>query len=221
MASSNKRKTTAAKRDRERRRLEKRQQKQAKKLAKTQEEKQRVFEFERAANEAYAAQRQKENDDFKQALDKISARVDALESGFSDEAAYRAALKKALDDLDALGKQYPAVDTAVRQGLEPIREKIASLTVGIDDRNKQIASQNQLDRAIDTVVCLNVLEHLADDRAALKAIARLLPTGGHLVLQVPNYPMLFGSLDTAYGHFRRYSRHALAALCRSETICHD
>src|SRR5262245_44706593 len=74
---------------------------------------------------------------------------------------------------------------------------------------------HQLDRAVDTVICLNVLEHLADDRAALRAIADLLRTGGRLVLQVPNYPMLFGSLDTTYGHFRRYSRPALAALLRA------
>src|SRR5262245_31803833 len=41
---------------------------------------------------------------------------------------------------------------------------------------------HQLDRAVDTVVCLNVLEHLADDRAALEAIAELLPPGGRLVV---------------------------------------
>jgi SAM-dependent methyltransferase len=70
----------------------------------------------------------------------------------------------------------------------------------------------QIGRGIDTIVCLNVLEHLADDRAALRALAGLLPAGGRLVLQVPNYPFLFGSLDEAYGHFRRYTRHTVAAL---------
>lgn len=62
---------------------------------------------------------------------------------------------------------------------------------------------------VDTIVCVSVLEHLEDDRGALRGLASLLPAGGRLVLQVPNYPCLFGSLDAAYGHFRRYSRRSL------------
>jgi SAM-dependent methyltransferase len=68
-----------------------------------------------------------------------------------------------------------------------------------------------IDRGIDTIVCLNVLEHMADDAAVLAGFARLLPARGRLVLQVPNYPALFGSLDESYGHFRRYSRRVLRA----------
>lgn len=63
---------------------------------------------------------------------------------------------------------------------------------------------------VDTIVCLNVLEHLEDDRAALRGLAALLNDGGRLVLQVPNYPRLFGTLDRTYGHFRRYSRRSIA-----------
>ena len=68
----------------------------------------------------------------------------------------------------------------------------------------------QVDGAVDTIVCLNVLEHIADDEAALAGLARLLPRGGRLILQVPYYPFLVGSLDKTYGHFRRYSRRGLA-----------
>jgi SAM-dependent methyltransferase len=66
-------------------------------------------------------------------------------------------------------------------------------------------------RPVDTIVCLNVLEHIEDDGSALRALAGVLPPGGRLVLQVPNYPALFGSLDEVYGHFRRYTRKSLAA----------
>ncbi len=63
---------------------------------------------------------------------------------------------------------------------------------------------------VDTIVCLNVLEHLADDESVLSRLAGLLSPGGRLVLQVPNYPALFGSLDEAYGHHRRYTRTTIA-----------
>ncbi len=66
-------------------------------------------------------------------------------------------------------------------------------------------------RPVDTIVCLNVLEHLEDDAAVLAGLRDLLPPGGRLVLQVPNYPALFGSLDETYGHFRRYDRAGLSA----------
>ncbi len=56
----------------------------------------------------------------------------------------------------------------------------------------------------DTVLCLNVLEHIQDDRMALKRMASLLEPDGRLVLQVPQHPGLFGEMDRALGHLRRY-----------------
>ena len=64
-------------------------------------------------------------------------------------------------------------------------------------------------RVVDTVVCVNVLEHLQDDRRVLRAMREVLAPGGTLILQVPNYPALYGSLDEVYGHFRRYTRAML------------
>lgn len=63
----------------------------------------------------------------------------------------------------------------------------------------------------DTLVSLNVLEHIEDDAAALRAFARLLPAGGTLALLVPAHPALFGPYDALDGHHRRYSRAALGA----------
>lgn len=57
----------------------------------------------------------------------------------------------------------------------------------------------------DTIVCLNVLEHIEDDRGSLAAMRRLLAPGGRLVLLVPAIPFLYGSLDRALGHYRRYT----------------
>ncbi|MEO8070038.1 MAG: methyltransferase domain-containing protein [Acidobacteriota bacterium] len=63
--------------------------------------------------------------------------------------------------------------------------------------------------AIDSIVCLNVLEHIEDDRSTLRDFASVLPKGGHLALLVPSMPSLFGTLDTNLQHFRRYDLEPL------------
>jgi 2-polyprenyl-3-methyl-5-hydroxy-6-metoxy-1,4-benzoquinol methylase len=62
---------------------------------------------------------------------------------------------------------------------------------------------------LDTVICLHILEHLADDRAALGRMRTLLQPGGRLILLAPNDPSAFGTLDTALGHQRRYTKGQL------------
>lgn len=61
----------------------------------------------------------------------------------------------------------------------------------------------------ETIVCLNVLEHVDDDAGALCNMIEVLPPGGRLVLLVPQGPEIFGSLDEAVEHRRRYSRPEL------------
>jgi len=66
----------------------------------------------------------------------------------------------------------------------------------------------------DTIICLNVLEHVDDDLSSLVAIRRLLAPAGRLVLLVPALPALYGTIDRALGHHRRYTRAGLADLLR-------
>ena len=61
----------------------------------------------------------------------------------------------------------------------------------------------------DTVLCINVLEHLKDDSKALRNIERLLRPGGRLILVSPAIPFLFGTIDESDGHYRRYTRGEL------------
>ncbi len=68
----------------------------------------------------------------------------------------------------------------------------------------------------DTVVCLNVLEHIEDDRGALRRIYDLLTPGGHLLLFVPADQDLYGTMDQQVGHFRRYALEGLEELIESE-----
>ncbi len=63
--------------------------------------------------------------------------------------------------------------------------------------------------AFDTVVCLNVLEHVFDDRAGLQNINSALVKGGRAIILVPEGMPIYGSLDRMLGHFRRYSESEL------------
>jgi SAM-dependent methyltransferase len=61
----------------------------------------------------------------------------------------------------------------------------------------------------DSCVCLNVLEHIEDDEAAIWAMASALERGGVIVLIVPAFAALYGPIDRNLGHYRRYSRASL------------
>jgi glycosyltransferase involved in cell wall biosynthesis len=75
----------------------------------------------------------------------------------------------------------------------------------------QAADFAPLAGAYDTVVCLNVLEHLADEDAALSNIRAALEPGGRALILVPQGPGLHGTLDKALGHERRYTGATLRA----------
>jgi glycosyltransferase involved in cell wall biosynthesis len=64
----------------------------------------------------------------------------------------------------------------------------------------------------DTVVCLNVVEHLEDDVGALRNIRDALAKDGRAIILVPCGQWLYGSLDEVLGHYRRYSEEQLVAV---------
>jgi SAM-dependent methyltransferase len=68
------------------------------------------------------------------------------------------------------------------------------------------------DMHFDTVLYIDVLEHIAEDREELARAAVHLKPGGHLVVLGPAHPWLFSPFDAAIGHHRRYTRAALRAL---------
>lgn len=63
----------------------------------------------------------------------------------------------------------------------------------------------------DTVVYVNVLEHVEDDVGELRTALQLTRPGGALALFVPAMPSLYGSLDFKSGHYRRYTSDMLRA----------
>jgi SAM-dependent methyltransferase len=64
----------------------------------------------------------------------------------------------------------------------------------------------------DTVVCINLLEHIENDLGALKRMEQLVRPGGRIALLVPAHRALYGEYDRLDGHFRRYSRGDLRKL---------
>ncbi|MBV9336490.1 MAG: class I SAM-dependent methyltransferase [Solirubrobacterales bacterium] len=71
------------------------------------------------------------------------------------------------------------------------------------------------DESLDAVVSANLLEHVPDDRRALREIARALKPGGSAALVVPAGPRTFDYYDRFLGHERRYARGELSEKCRA------
>jgi SAM-dependent methyltransferase len=67
----------------------------------------------------------------------------------------------------------------------------------------------------DSIIYVNVLEHVEEDAAELAAMYSLLRPGGHALVFVPANPWLMGSMDRELGHFRRYTMKDLRRKCEA------
>lgn len=73
-----------------------------------------------------------------------------------------------------------------------------------------LASLN--DQHFDTIIYIDVLEHINNDREELHQAALHLKCGGHLIVLSPAHQCLFSPFDAAIGHFRRYNRSTLRSI---------
>lgn len=64
----------------------------------------------------------------------------------------------------------------------------------------------------DTILYIDVLEHIANDKAELEMAASRLNPDGHLIILSPAFQSLYSRFDKAIGHFRRYTKKELASL---------
>ncbi len=106
--------------------------------------------------------------------------------------------------LEAAFKDRPHVRV-----VSALLEQVCGKTV--DGVNFELAS-------FDTIILINVLEHVDDDGALLGLIRSLLRPGGSLLLFVPALPWLYGSLDALVHHRRRYTREGLQAIVASSDL---
>ena len=68
--------------------------------------------------------------------------------------------------------------------------------------------------SLDTVICINVLEHIADDLKALSNMKNMIVSGGKIILLVPAHSRLYNYMDKNAGHHRRYDRGQLVSLAK-------
>lgn len=65
----------------------------------------------------------------------------------------------------------------------------------------------------DSIIYVNVMEHILDDEGELAAVRQTLPIGGRLFIFVPALRWLYGSFDALIGHHRRYTKRELESKC--------
>lgn len=109
-----------------------------------------------------------------------------------------------------------AVDV-VEECLEQLRQRFpgrANLeTRRLDVQHREFLNLRSFEP--DTVVCLNVLEHVRDDRLALEHMHDVLQPGGRAIFILPAFESLYGPIDRNLGHYRRYSKKPWRALAES------
>ena len=110
----------------------------------------------------------------------------------------------------AMLDQFGTVDALE---LDPEARKLAEERLGKPVMSAPLpALRGVPERHYDLVAALDVIEHLDDDRAAIKSIARRLKPGGKLLMTVPAHQWMWSAHDVANHHRRRYSLTALRDL---------
>ncbi len=93
--------------------------------------------------------------------------------------------------------------------LEPDAALAAQIRIRGPRHRKLIGTLADVDESFDTILYIDVLEHIEDDRAELMQAAAHLKPGGHVIALSPAHAALYTSFDKAIGHFRRYSKESL------------
>lgn len=68
---------------------------------------------------------------------------------------------------------------------------------------------------VDSVVCINVLEHLDKPEVALEGFSRILSSGGHALVLLPAHEWLFSAADIALEHRKRYTTDEVRIMIES------
>ena len=94
-------------------------------------------------------------------------------------------------------------------GNDPYLRGIASVDLAVPDFKEQYKDMLQ---QFDTVVSLNVIEHIREDAQAIAYCTELLKPGGTLIILVPAFQVLYNLFDDELGHYVRYTDESMSAL---------
>jgi len=95
--------------------------------------------------------------------------------------------------------------------IDPAAREIASQRLGRPVGSAPLPALTGVERgAYDLIAVLDVVEHIADDVGALKAMAQCLKPGGKILITVPAHQWMWSAHDTVNHHHRRYSKGSLA-----------
>lgn len=112
-------------------------------------------------------------------------------------------------NLDLLGRLYPG-GRVVGLDVEPSALRFCRSRRGTHLCRADAAALPFASASFELVAALDTLEHMADDEATLLELRRACAPGGTLLLTVPAFPALWGSVDDLGHHYRRYRRAELA-----------
>lgn len=94
------------------------------------------------------------------------------------------------------------------------REKLTLRGYQVSESLKDFAGGD-----ISNVFSINCLEHIDNDNEAVNQVNDCLKTNGKMILFVPAFNLLYSSMDTRVGHFRRYSRRSIRKICKKNGFC--
>jgi SAM-dependent methyltransferase len=128
-----------------------------------------------------------------------------------------------------LGAGIGSITTLYADGREVLASDLSSecvvaLRQRFTDRPNVTVAQKDLreirdeGETFDSILMVNVLEHIEDDAGVLRQLPRLLRPNGKLVIYVPALNGLYGEWDRKVGHYRRYSRWRLREVAREASL---
>lgn len=120
--------------------------------------------------------------------------------------------------LGEFAAQFSLLERLVLTDVDPGAVEVMSRTFAgrseVEVRQFDVGAKLELGKPVESVVAINVLEHIEDDAGALRSLADLVVPGGSIVLWVPGYQQLYGEFDRKVGHVQRYTPATLSDAVR-------
>lgn len=113
-------------------------------------------------------------------------------------------------ELAKLGLDRLVLGDTEQYALEGLRRQYADRE-DVDVTELTLPGPVDIGEPVDSIVAMNVIEHIDDDIAAMRDLSNALVPGGRMVIWVPGYPQLYGEFDRKVGHVRRHTPETMRA----------